>query len=396
MKKVVLLVLDALGVGAVSKSNTLKSILQGQNPDDYSFFCENEISNVSYRKIEKNNNYIWKTSLRPKSLVPDSFIGHAEIVGGEIIPPKRGVYIENILDIIQNIFCDYGEVHYRNGIIFVGDWLVVGNNAETNPGLNINILLLKKHLPLSEQELDEISLKLLDLSHATRILTMYGNEISLDMLKKGIIEREIDGINRTFLAIPPIDIYNKNYKVKHYGKKLASNNFFDASIENGLNISLIGKVGKMFSDYSIFKGIYTGTDTKHTFDAIRKSYSSGKFDIVFGNIQNIDLAGHREDINFARRTLKEINSQITEFLDCIDDETIVILTADHGNDPLSGNTFHTVERVPLIIISKNNNITFFENVQNQNLSDIGKSVLHIEGVKNQEYIKKGRVIFDVK
>lgn len=396
MKKVVLLVLDALGVGAVNKSNTLKSILQGQNPDDYSFFCENEISNVSYRKIEKNNSYIWKTSLRPKSLVPDSFIGHAEIVGGETIAPKRGVYIENILDIIQNIFCDYGEIQYRNGIIFVGDWLVVGNNAETNPGLNINILLLKKHLPLSEQELDEISLKLLNLSHATRVLTMYGNEISLDMLKKGIIEREIDEINRTFLTIPPIDIYNKNYKVKHYGKKLASNNFFDASIENGLNISLIGKVGKMFSDYSIFKGIYTGTDTKQTFDAIRKSYSSGKFDIVFGNIQNIDLAGHREDINFARRTLKEINSQITEFLDCIDDETIVILTADHGNDPLSGNTFHTVERVPLIIISRNNNITFFENVQNQNLSDIGKSVLHIEGVKNQEYIKKGRVIFDVK
>lgn len=40
MKKVVLLVLDALGVGAVNKSNTLKSILQGQNPDDYSFFVK--------------------------------------------------------------------------------------------------------------------------------------------------------------------------------------------------------------------------------------------------------------------------------------------------------------------------------------------------------------------
>lgn len=63
-----------------------------------------------------------------------------------------------------------------------------------------------------------------------------------------------------------------------------------------------------------------------------------------------DLAGHAEDVDWYCNLLNEVDKWLSAFIPKMDDEDILIIMADHGNDPTIGHSNHTREYVPIIVV----------------------------------------------
>ncbi|MFA9414788.1 MULTISPECIES: hypothetical protein [unclassified Streptococcus] len=347
--KVILLVLDALGLRNEQSFGTLNRILKHTESDNIFKYLDICSKKVQFRTLNDIN--IVSTYITPSTLIPDSYLGHCEMIDAQI--DVQEVFIDIRLYNKLSFLSKYGKMNFKNGVITVGNKFVIGNNGECQPGLNLNILWLTKP-DLNEFDMDDLAYKLLETSNCTRVIQMWGNEIVLERVyDTAIISRSYLGESYNFLCIPPLDIYNDNYQVKHYGKKATQKNLLEKLLDNNIHIELIGKVGKMFNLDGNPDINYTGIETQKIMDELTlKLVNLEKECFIFCNIQEIDLAGHEQDVVKAANVLEKISDRLYDVMKNIGDEDIVIVTADHGNDPLDGSPFHSYEDVPLIILSK--------------------------------------------
>ena len=72
------------------------------------------------------------------------------------------------------------------------------------------------------------------------------------------------------------------------------------------------------------------------------------------NLVDFDmLYGHRNNIEGYARALEEFDNKLPEILDSLKEDDLLILTADHGNDPSTPSTDHSREYIPIVAYSKN-------------------------------------------
>lgn len=75
--------------------------------------------------------------------------------------------------------------------------------------------------------------------------------------------------------------------------------------------------------------------------------------LSFTNLVDFDASyGHRRDVEGYAKALAEFDARIPEIIENMHDDDLLIITADHGNDPTYKGTDHTREYVPLLIYSK--------------------------------------------
>ncbi|WP_010530028.1 mutase [Lentibacillus jeotgali] len=67
------------------------------------------------------------------------------------------------------------------------------------------------------------------------------------------------------------------------------------------------------------------------------------------NIQETDLAGHAENVDWYCELLTEIDQWLNGYVQLMNEEDILIVMADHGNDPTIGHSNHTREYVPIMV-----------------------------------------------
>lgn len=70
------------------------------------------------------------------------------------------------------------------------------------------------------------------------------------------------------------------------------------------------------------------------------------------NVQETDLAGHAEDVDWYASLLNEVDDWLADFIPIMDEDDVLIVMADHGNDPTIGHSNHTREYVPILIVGK--------------------------------------------
>ena len=76
--------------------------------------------------------------------------------------------------------------------------------------------------------------------------------------------------------------------------------------------------------------------------------------LCFTNLVDFDaLYGHRRDLEGYKKAIEEFDIDLNNFMDKMNDDDLVIVVADHGNDPIHHGTDHTREIVPFIAYSKN-------------------------------------------
>ena len=188
----------------------------------------------------------------------------------------------------------------------------------------------------------------------------------------------------TVIARPFIGTTADNFKRTYNRKDFESNSFgktmLDVITENGKDVISIGKIEDLFS----LRGITRNHHTEGNSDGIEKTIKEIKQDskgLIFTNLVDFDmLYGHRNDIEGYSKALEYFDSKLPEIMDSMEDTDILMITADHGNDPYTPSTDHSREYIPLLIYGK-------QIKQNVNIgtrktyADIAATILDIFGME---------------
>lgn len=141
----------------------------------------------------------------------------------------------------------------------------------------------------------------------------------------------------------------------------------------GYDVISIGKISDVFNNCGITKS----TKTKDNLDGIEKIKETLKTDfngLCFANLNDYDSKyGHRRDVVGYAKALKEFDNHLDEILELMNDDDLLIITADHGNDPTYIGTDHTRENIPVVFYSKN--LKYPKRLENlKSFSDIGATI----------------------
>lgn len=120
--------------------------------------------------------------------------------------------------------------------------------------------------------------------------------------------------------------------------------------ERGRTVLAIGKIDDLFAGKGITRAIHTESD-EHGMDEVEKALVSTPDGLIFANLVDFDtLYGHRNDPEGYARNLERFDVRLAEFLPKLSSDDLLIVTADHGNDPTTPSTDHSREHVPLFVV----------------------------------------------
>lgn len=134
-----------------------------------------------------------------------------------------------------------------------------------------------------------------------------------------------------------------DYALKPYGKTA-----LDALKDAGLDILSVGKIYDIFDG----EGITASNKSKSSVHGMEQTIEIAKKDfcgLCFVNLVDFDaLWGHRRNVSGYAKELEKFDEKLGELLPFLKEDDLLILTADHGNDPTHTGTDHTREHVPFL------------------------------------------------
>lgn len=120
----------------------------------------------------------------------------------------------------------------------------------------------------------------------------------------------------------------------------------------GYEVYGVGKIGDIFNK----KGLTTDIHTVSNMDGVDKTIEAIKMDFdgfLFTNLVDFDSKyGHRRDPIGYGKCIEEFDARLPEILEAMGEDDVMIITADHGNDPIEEGTDHTREYVPVLAYGK--------------------------------------------
>lgn len=172
------------------------------------------------------------------------------------------------------------------------------------------------------------------------------------------------------------DNFTRTYNRKDFESTSFGRNMLDVIKEAGRDVIAIGKIEDLFSGRGITKAYHTQGNK----DGIEKTIEQIKQDsqgLIFTNLVDFDmLYGHRNNIEGYAEALEYFDSKLPEIMGNMKDTDMLIITADHGNDPSTPSTDHSREYIPILIYGKQ----IKENINigtRKTYADIGETVLDI-------------------
>lgn len=119
--------------------------------------------------------------------------------------------------------------------------------------------------------------------------------------------------------------------------------------DSNIHVVTVGKLDDIFCGKGINESFHV-ENNKDAQSALLKLVERKQTLFVFANLIDFDmLYGHRRDTTGYARALEDVDGFLSEFINKLGKEDILIITADHGNDPTFKGTDHTREYVPLIV-----------------------------------------------
>ena len=345
-KRVFLVVLDSLGVGeAIDASNygdeganTLKLINETNElfiPNLKKLGFLNTI-NMSFNDEVEG----YYTIARPTNKGKDTLSGHYEIAGvrcSYAFPTFPDGFPSSLIEEIERltgrrvignvsasgteIIKELGERHMETGE------LIVYTSADSV----LQIAANESVIPLRElYKICEVVRKLTDSREEWRV----GRVIARPFKGKKS-EDFVRTTNRRDFALDP-----------------PSKSILEKLIDNKLSVISIGKIYDIFNGKGITKKISSGNNKEGVdklLDIMDKKFTG----LCFANLNDFDtLYGHRRDAQGYARAIEEFDVEIPMILNKLNNDDLLIITADHGNDPTFKGTDHTRENTPVLIYSR--------------------------------------------
>ena len=152
--------------------------------------------------------------------------------------------------------------------------------------------------------------------------------------------------------------------------------------ENGLDVVCIGKIASIYDSVGVTEDL-TAKNNDQSIDQTINALNADSRGLIFSNLVDFDmLFGHRRDPEGYSLALAHFDERLPEILDALNDDDLLIITADHGNDPTFRGTDHTREYVPLLVYGKNAKPGVDLGIRGS-LADIGQTIAENFGMKLQ-------------
>lgn len=343
-KRIFLIVLDSVGIGEAHDAEKFDDV--GTN----TFMHAVESTDLEFPNLRKlgffnlaNNENDKTISIYTKGIEvsngKDTLTGHLEMMG--VITSKP---FKTFLNGFPKELID--EIEKLSGRKVIGNCVASGTeiikelgDRQIETGELIIYTSADSVLQIAAHEevipLDE----LYDICKKVRELTLK------DEWKVGrIIARPYIGSNGNFERTP-----NRH----DYALDPAHETVLDILKNNNYDVISIGKIADVFNNCGITKSI----KTKDNLDGINKILEEMNNDfkgLCFANLNDYDSKyGHRRNPIGYAEALKEFDNYVPNIIEKLNDDDLLIITADHGNDPTYKGTDHTRENIPVVFYHNN-------------------------------------------
>ncbi|MBS5937998.1 phosphopentomutase [Clostridium sp.] len=392
MKKFIVIVLDGFGIGEMddvkvtrpqdANSNTCLHILERRKDLKLPVLEKLGLMNILGEEINgmKANPKATYGKSNLTHFGADTFFGHQEIMGTKPKMPFREP-IKNKIDKIYKAIKEAGyKVEYKQGknekYLVVEDALTIADNIECDLGQAFNITSALDLIPFNK--VLEVGHIVRSIATVPRVITFGGKGITLEDILNAEEEKEggYIGINA-----PKSGVYDNGYECIHLGFGVNPKTQVSTILsEENIPVYLLGKVADVVINE---KGTSIPmVDTEKVLERtieISKVVENG---FICCNVQETDLSGHAENVDRYAEKLEIADRLIGELTDTIHGDDILLVMADHGNDPTIGHSKHTREMVPLMIYGENIKEGFVG--IRETLSDVGATVADYFKVKSPE------------
>ena len=382
MKRFVVIVLDGFGIGAMEDAAELRPRDSGANTALHIFKAMPELKLPALASLGLGNAMLAADASAPPlppALSPansccygvhrlahigaDTFWGHQELMGtkpqkGESGPifPKLPV-IRDALEAAGRKVRFYTEEKKQEqkinapGILIVDEAVTVGDNLETDLGDNYNVTAALDLV--SFEEVKKIGQIVRSLVRSSRVIVFGGLDVNLGNLLEAYESRSgFAGINA-----PRSGVYRRGYQVVHLGYGVNAGVQVPAVLNRaGVPVVLIGKVADIVENPGAAGNLgasISGIDTEDVLSETARVMDSLKQGFICTNVQETDLAGHRQDPALYGEKLILADRGIKTIMNKLTNDDILVITADHGNDPAIGHPQHTREKTPILVRTGN-------------------------------------------
>lgn len=382
-KRVFLIVLDSLGIGYMDDAdkyndkgaNTFIHIADGVgglNIPNLNKLGLNDLGPIKgCSSVNHPNSYVFKA--KEASNGKDTMTGHWEMMGIYTTKPFKTFtdtgFPKELIDelekrtgrkVVGNISASGTEIikQYGEHQLKTGD-LIVYTSADSV----LQIAAHEEVIPVPElYKYCEIA-----------------REICLrpEYLLGRIIARPFIGTNK--------DNFKRTPNRHDYALSPTNRTHMDILKDNNYEVSCIGKI------YDIFNG-QGSTKTQKTVsnaDGMDKTIAEAKLDysgLCYVNLVEFDSEyGHRRDVKGYARAIEEFDVQLGVLLETLNEDDLLIITADHGNDPTWVGSDHTREMVPNIIYSKSINNGKLLETRNS-FADLGQTIIKNFNLNNEDHL----------
>lgn len=147
----------------------------------------------------------------------------------------------------------------------------------------------------------------------------------------------------------------------------------------GHPVVAIGKIEDLFAGRGMTKAIHTTSD-QHGMDAVMAELASTPRGLIFVNLVDFDTKyGHRNDVAGYAANLERFDARLAQVLPALRESDLLIVTADHGNDPATPSTDHSREYVPVLMAGAG--VTPGADLgTRQTFADLGQTIAGIFGI----------------
>ena len=153
-------------------------------------------------------------------------------------------------------------------------------------------------------------------------------------------------IARPFVGAP--GSFRRTANRHDYAIVPAADTLLDLLTKAGVPVLSIGKVKDLFAGRGVSASIHTASDAEGM-DAVERAVREAPAGLVFANLVDFDaMYGHRNDTDGYAANLERFDERLGRLVPMFGDDDLVLLTADHGNDPTTPSTDHSREFVPVL------------------------------------------------
>jgi phosphopentomutase len=172
-------------------------------------------------------------------------------------------------------------------------------------------------------------------------------EIAYELVVEGLGVGRV--IARPFVGLP--GNFTRTANRHDYACPPRGETLLDRLAAAKIPVHAIGKINDLFTGRGISSAVHTASDDEGM-DAVEQAVAGTGHDdgMIFVNLVDFDTQyGHRNDVAGYARNLERFDARLAELLPRLRPDDLLIITADHGNDPTTASTDHSREYVPLLV-----------------------------------------------